>query len=163
MIQVAGSSVDGMNGVYRKVIHPPHRSGILSRQSTAESDRTLHFDVPSLRPSYSKCEDSDGDQWTLHYQERTGNWTFDSKNHDNASCHDDAVYPVDITKQEWKVWMAKESKYIECNTLHITTVDVVAHILESKGMVQTVHHYQPISSSQNGGDINGTCFHSKFL
>ncbi len=114
--------------------------------------------VIGMRPSYSKCDDADGDRWTLHYRENTGNWTFDSRDHDSACCHDEAVYPVDIANEEWKVWMAKESRYIECRSLRITAIDVVAHVLESKRLARgdQVHHYQPIGAREHSAGPGGT-------
>ena len=173
---VNGSCVDGMDGVYRRrtdsaEMLPIGRLGMLSRQSSVDSDGVIgvsslsHNAVlqpTSMRPSYAKCDSVDGDdQWILHYRESTGDWTFESRDHDSACCHDQALYPVDIATEEWKVWMAKESRYIECGSLQITAIDVVAHVLESKRLVQVqpVHHYQPVGPREHSADLNGTYIH----
>merc|ERR1719242_705908 len=96
VINVDGSCMDGMNGIYRKEIIPSiQRSGMISRQSSAESDGNIriipslnmnnhsesNLNLPSMRPSYIKCDDlnPDGDRWILQYRQNTGDWIFESR------------------------------------------------------------------------------------
>merc|ERR1719242_2337400 len=43
VIKVDGSCIDGMNGIYRKDIPSIQRTGMISRQSSAESDGNIQI------------------------------------------------------------------------------------------------------------------------